>query len=53
MAEVKDRPRRPAPQPRRGPTEINQAMREIDAHAADIRRSGQDPEAIKAQIGHR
>ena len=25
-------------------------MREIDAHAADIRRSGQDPEAIKAQV---
>ena len=31
-------------------SEINQAMREIDAHAADIRRSGQDPEAIKAQV---
>ncbi len=30
--------------------EINQAMREIDAHAVDIRRSGQDPEVIKAQI---
>jgi hypothetical protein len=25
-------------------------MREIEAHAADIRRSGQDPEAIKAQV---
>ncbi len=31
-------------------TEIGQAMREIDAHAADIRRAGQDPEQIKAQI---
>ena len=30
--------------------EIDQALREIDAHAADIRRSGQDPEAIKAQV---
>ena len=30
--------------------EIGQAMREIDAHAADIRRSGRSPEAIKAQI---
>ena len=30
--------------------EIEQAMREIDAHAADIRRSGQDPELIKAQV---
>jgi beta-lactamase regulating signal transducer with metallopeptidase domain len=30
--------------------EIGQAMREIDAHAADIRRSGQDPETIKAQV---
>jgi bla regulator protein BlaR1 len=30
--------------------EIHQAMREIDANAADIRRSGQDPEAIKAQV---
>lgn len=30
--------------------EIDQAMREIDAHAADIRRSGQDPETIKAQV---
>ncbi|HXG81438.1 MAG TPA: M56 family metallopeptidase [Sphingomicrobium sp.] len=30
--------------------EIDEAMREIDAHAADIRRSGQDPEAIKAQV---
>ena len=30
--------------------EIAQAMREIDAHSADIRRSGQDPEQIKAQV---
>ena len=30
--------------------EIQQAMREIDSHAIDIRRSGQDPEAIKAQV---
>ena len=30
--------------------EIDQAMREIDANAAQIRRSGQDPEAIKAQV---
>lgn len=30
--------------------EIGQTMREIDAHAADIRRSGQDPETIKAQV---
>lgn len=30
--------------------EIDQAMREIDAHAVQIRRSGQDPEAIKAQV---
>jgi beta-lactamase regulating signal transducer with metallopeptidase domain len=30
--------------------EIEQAMREVDAHADDIRRSGQDPEAIKAQV---
>ena len=30
--------------------EIDRAMREVDAHAADIRRSGQDPEQIKAQI---
>lgn len=30
--------------------EIEQAMREIDANAAQLRRSGQDPEAIKAQV---
>lgn len=30
--------------------EIDQAMREIDINAAAIRRSGQDPEAIKAQV---
>lgn len=30
--------------------EIDQAMREIDVNAAAIRRSGQDPEAIKAQV---
>jgi len=29
---------------------IAQAMKEIDAHAADIRRSGQDPERLKATI---
>ena len=31
-------------------TEIHRAMREIDSHAVDIRRSGEDPEAIKAQV---
>jgi len=30
--------------------EVDEAMREIDAHAADIRRSGQDPEQIKATV---
>lgn len=30
--------------------EVNEAVREIDAHAADIRRSGQDPEQIKATV---
>ena len=30
--------------------EIDEAMREIDAHAVEIRRSGQDPEQIKAQV---
>jgi len=30
--------------------EIEQAVREVDAHAADIRRAGQDPEQIKAQV---
>jgi beta-lactamase regulating signal transducer with metallopeptidase domain len=30
--------------------EIDQAMREIDAHSAEIRRSGQDPEQIKATV---
>ena len=30
--------------------EIDRAMREVDAHAADIRRSGQNPEEIKASI---
>ena len=30
--------------------DIAEAMKEIDAHAADIRRSGQDPEQIKATI---
>ena len=30
--------------------EIDQAMREIDAHAVQIRRSGQDPETIKARV---
>ena len=30
--------------------EIDQAMREVDTHADDIRRSGQNPEQIKAQI---
>jgi len=30
--------------------EIANAMREIDANAADLRRAGQNPEAIKAQI---
>ena len=31
-------------------TEIAEAMREIDANAAEIRRAGQDPEAIKMQV---
>lgn len=30
--------------------EVDEAMREIDSHAADIRRSGQDPEQIKATV---
>ena len=30
--------------------DIEEAVREIDANAADIRRSGADPEAIKAQV---
>ena len=30
--------------------DIEEAMREIDANAAEIRRAGQDPEAIKAQV---
>ena len=30
--------------------EVNEAMREIDAHAAEIRRAGQDPEMIKATV---
>ena len=30
--------------------EIDEAMREIDANAADIRRSGQNPENIKAMV---
>lgn len=30
--------------------EVDEAMREIDAHAADIRRSGQDPEQIKQTV---
>lgn len=30
--------------------EIEQAMRQVDAHAIHIRRSGQDPETIKAQV---
>ena len=30
--------------------EVDEAMREIDANAADIRRSGQDPEQIKAIV---
>ena len=30
--------------------DIGEAMREIDAHAAEIRRSGQDPEQIKATV---
>lgn len=33
-----------------GRAEIDQAMREIDANAAAIRRSGQNPQAIKAQV---
>jgi len=30
--------------------EIDRAMREVDSHAVEIRRSGQNPEHIKAQI---
>lgn len=30
--------------------DIDEAVREIDAHAADIRRAGQDPEAMKATV---
>jgi bla regulator protein BlaR1 len=30
--------------------EVDEAMREIDAHAAELRRSGQDPEQIKATV---
>jgi beta-lactamase regulating signal transducer with metallopeptidase domain/Spy/CpxP family protein refolding chaperone len=30
--------------------EVDEAMREIDSHAAEIRRSGQDPEQIKATV---
>lgn len=30
--------------------EIDRAMREVDSHAGEIRRSGQDPEVIKAQV---
>jgi len=30
--------------------EMDEAMREIDAHAADLRRAGQDPEQIKATV---
>lgn len=30
--------------------EIANALREIDANAADLRRAGQNPEAIKAQV---
>ena len=30
--------------------EVDEAMREIDAHAAEIRRAGQDPEMIKATV---
>ena len=30
--------------------EIDQAMREVDAHSAELRRSGQDPEQLKATI---
>lgn len=30
--------------------EIEQAVREVDSHAGDIRRAGEDPERIKAQV---
>lgn len=30
--------------------EIDEAMREIDAHSAELRRAGQDPEQIKATV---
>ncbi|HET9356423.1 MAG TPA: M56 family metallopeptidase [Sphingomicrobium sp.] len=30
--------------------EVDEAMREIDANAAELRRAGQDPERIKAQV---
>ncbi|HET6942030.1 MAG TPA: M56 family metallopeptidase [Sphingomicrobium sp.] len=30
--------------------EVDQAMREIDSHSAELRRSGQDPEQLKATV---
>jgi beta-lactamase regulating signal transducer with metallopeptidase domain len=30
--------------------EVDEAMREIDAHSAELRRSGQDPEQLKATV---
>lgn len=30
--------------------EVNEAMREIDSHSAELRRAGQDPEALKATV---
>jgi hypothetical protein len=30
--------------------EIDRAMREIDAHSADLRRAGQSPEQLKATV---
>jgi hypothetical protein len=29
---------------------MDEAMREIDAHSAELRRAGQDPERIKASV---
>ena len=34
----------------RARADIDRAMREVDAHAIDIRRSGQNPEELKATI---
>ena len=50
MAEVKVDHEEMARELAEAKVEIERALREVDAHAADIRRSGQDPEQIKAQV---